>query len=1090
MKKRILKALTLILIFSVLFPITAAGSPPDPPEIIPLDNEIAVTATSAQTAIDLDSALRTPEGRVSLIVELGAPPLALTNLTNNPDFDVESAASQNYLATLERQKDATILQMMKLVPSAEVGPRYGAAFNGFGVRVAPDEAAALLKLDSVKHIYPDRMRSVLLDSTTEVINAPAFWTDLGGQSTAGEGIRIAVVDTGIRSDHPMFAGDGFTAPPTYPHGYCADFPADPDFQCNDKIIVARYYEPIFDIRNDEVLSPIDTFGHGTHVAGIAAGNPVEVPAGNIVPEATAISGVAPGAYLMIYKAIFVKPDGSAGGSDSMFLTALNDAMLDGADVINNSWGAEIGGDPVDSPFRTATEALNAAGIVVVFGAGNSGPNENTIVCPGCLENVITVGASTADRIFANSIDATSPPIIPDDLIGVAALSGTGPAISTDIEAEIIYSGNAAPLNVEGCNPFGGSDFSGAIALIPRGGCSFFDKVDHAQTAGAVAVAIFDNQLGPLTFMGGLEGTGIPSVFLTQSQGEALRDWIDLTVTPVVRLNAQETAVHNAEWQDILWESSSVGPNGDPNILKPDIVAPGAFVLSAYTSTDGYQFLQGTSMAAPHVAGAAALIIQKHADWDSQQIKTALTSTAYQNVRQPDWITAATPLMIGAGRLDLAQARNAGVTFSQPSFANGLCSTQCSWQAEIKNESLLTAWWEVTVNAPIGMKIDVDPSEVILELGESHTFTVTADVSDLATDQWYFANIEWEHRNGGSSNAHLPLAAFVVEPDQAQLEKSVDLPKAGPGDTASYTITLINDAPLTTTFFIQDPIPDNASYITSTATGGLFYDSGMNELFGTIELDNVQMILAPDSLHGYIPLAPYTSPQPCPGNDCDDAAYALSGFDFYYLGQHITNLVWSTNGFLQVGANIPDGTALNQNFPDPTVPNNVLAPLWADLDLDGCTASGRSSAWYRIFAQVSNVNYYIFEWENAALKSDSTACFTFQVWIKTGTNEIWFVYGPQTGTINTATVGIENQYGSAGDIYFYNGTGTSPVEGTTLKAINSIDQAVFTYQLAIGPEIGVDVINTVEATNDRTGRVISASARVQVGEQAYLPIVIR
>jgi uncharacterized repeat protein (TIGR01451 family) len=1095
MKNRTLKALSIVLILSILFPLSVAGNPPAPPEITVLGSDIRVTATSPQTTIDLDTALRTPDGRVSLIVELDALPLGLTTLARSPDFDVESTVSQHYLDQVERQQDQAILNMKKLAPSAELGSRYSAAFNGFGVLVAPDEAMALLQLDAVKHIYPDRMRSILLDSSTDVINAPAFWSELGGQAKAGQGIRIAVIDTGVRSENPMFTGDGFVAPPTFPHGYCADFQSDPDFQCNDKLIVARYYVPTFDIHADEVFSPLDIHGHGSHVAGIAAGNPVDVLAGDVVPETTAISGVAPAAYLMVYKALFIKPDGNASGSDTMLLGALNDALLDGADVINNSWGAEEGGAPAESPFRTAIEALDAAGVVVVFSAGNGGPNAGTISCPGCLEKVITVGASTADRIFANTLDVIGPGTIPANLLGLAALSGTGPDITTDIVAEIISSGEAVPTNVNGCDSFVSGFFSGAIALIPRGGCDFSVKVTNAHNAGAVAVAIFNDEPGFPIPMGGLESTSIPSVFMSQDQGETLRNRAETTPGSTARLNVEKTAVRNTNWQDFMWELSSVGPNGDPDVLKPDIVAPGFDILSAaspvFTGGDDFQFLQGTSIAAPHVTGAAALLIQKHVDWNPKQIKTALTSTADQNVVQPDGVTTATPLMRGAGRLDLDQARQAAVTFSQPSFANGHCSTQCSWQAEIKNETLLQSWWEVNIDAPAGMKVSVYPQDVVLELGESQTFKITADVSDVAVDQWYFVDITWKHRPSGiQPNAHMPLAVYVVEPDQARVEKAVDVSKANPGDTANYSITLVNEAPLTTTFILRDPVPENAIYVENSATGGLAYDDVDNELFGTIELDSAKMKLVPDSLHGYIPLSNYISPEPCPGGNCDDAAFALSGFDFYYLGQHVTNLVWSTDGFLQVGSDIPDLTDPNQDFPDPATPNNVLAPLWTDLDLDSCTVNGKESAWYRIFAEVSNANYYIFEWENAALKSNPASCFTFQVWIKTGTDEIWFVYGPQTGTFDTATVGIEDQYGSTGYTYFYNGAGITPVEGTTLKAVNTVDQAVFTYQLEMGPEIGVDVINTVEVTNDRTGRVITSSARVQVGERIYLPLVIR
>ena len=110
--------------------------------------------------------------------------------------------------------------------------------------------------------------------------------------------------------------------------------------------------------------------------------------------------------------------------------------------------------------------------------------------------------------------------------------------------------------------------------------------------------------------------------------------------------------------------------------------------------------------------------------------------------------------------------------------------------------------------------------------------------------------------------------------------------------------------------------------------------------------------------------------------------------------------------------------------------------------------------------------------------------------KTGSDEIWLVYGPQTGVVDTATVGVENQYGSAGDLYYYNGSGTAPTEGTSLKAVTAVDQAVFTYELSVGPIIGIDVRNVASATNDNTGRVLQAATTVQVGERIYLPVMTR
>jgi hypothetical protein len=273
-------------------------------------------------------------------------------------------------------------------------------------------------------------------------------------------------------------------------------------------------------------------------------------------------------------------------------------------------------------------------------------------------------------------------------------------------------------------------------------------------------------------------------------------------------------------------------------------------------------------------------------------------------------------------------------------------------------------------------------------------------------------------------------------------------------------------------------------------GGLVYVAENNELLTTIELQAAEMSIMPEGLFGYIRLSDYVEAEPCPDGDCDDGSVVLSGFDFTFYGQHVTDLVWSTNGFLQAATDLTEIDGPNQHFPDPTEPNNLIAPLWADLNLEGCSIPDLSGAWYRVFASVNEVPYYIFEWENAALKDDPTQCFTFQVWIKTGTDEIWFIYGPQSSSLPYGTVGIEDQEGNTGYTVFYNGVGSAPVEGSSLKAIRITDQATFTYDLEIGADLSKNVVNVAEATNIDNGQVIQASTAVQVGERVYLPILIR
>ena len=1089
MKTKIIKITSLFLLVTLLGPLSAVGGTPQPPEITVISANPETTASPSQTLRVWQAAPHTADGRLRLIVELQAPPLGLVAPTQRPQFDVESAASQTYLAEIDRQQEAILAQMTALAPSLQVDFRYRAAFNGFGVRVDPAEAAALLKLEAVKHIYPDQMRTILLDSSPGVIGAPDLWADLGGQNHAGEGMRIAVIDTGIRPENPMFAGNSFIAPPGFPHGYCADFPSDANFQCNDKLIVARYYPPTFAIHPSEVYSPLDIHGHGSHVAGIAAGNAIDVPTGNDIPANTRISGVAPRAYLMVYKAFFTTPEGNVSGSDAMLLAALDDALLDDADVVNNSWGGAAIEDPTDNPFVSAVQALKAAGVVVVFAAGNGGPTPGTIRCPGCLEDVITVGASTADRVFANTLDVTGPGDIPANLMGLAALSGSGPEIAVDLEGEIRFAGTVAPSNSEACAPFSGTVFTNALALIPRGGCPFLDKVQHAQAAGALAVLIYNNEPGFPIKMAYLESTLIPSAFMSQDQGQTLLAWVTSQVLPTARLKAVVSAVHDAVWQDTLWESSSVGPNGLPNVLKPDLVAPGVNILSAVSPVlNGgaqFQLWQGTSMSTPHVSGAAALLRQRHPEWTPQQIKTALTSTAYQNVSQPDGNTPATPFMMGAGRLDLSRARNTELTFSAPSFANGNCLGQCNWaDIQIENVSLGFAWRDAYVSAPVGMQVSVEPSSLMLPFGESSSFSISVDVSALPPDQWYFATLRWEpHIADPNLDAYLPIAVYATAPPLAELQKEANHTFASPGDTASYTLTLFNDASLTSTFVLSDTIPQNASYIPGSATGGLVYNSTAHELTATVAISAPQAQIAPDALYGYLSLADRgVAPLACPDINCDEAEIRIPGLDFYFNGRPASDLIWSTNGYLQVASANENLSAPHQNLPDPAAPNNLLAPLWADL-IHG--------VWYYALVRVGETGpfYYVFEWKEAALKSDSNQRYSFQVWIERGTDQIWFVYGPQTAPISTGTVGVENQFGSVGAVYFYNGGGSAPVEGISLKVGIQNNPEVFSYALLLGPEIG-DVINLAQAENQNTGRVVQALATVYVGRFIFLPLVLR
>jgi uncharacterized repeat protein (TIGR01451 family) len=989
--------------------------------------------------------------------------------------------------------------MMTLAPSVEINQRYQGIFNGMNVLINSDEISSLFGIAGVKNVYPDRMQTILLDSSIQVINTSAIWADVGGQEQAGRGIKIAVIDTGIYPKNPMFDDSGFSLPAGgYPAGYCASNPSDPDFQCNAKLIASRYYTPTFTTHISETLTPLDIVGHGTHVAGIAAGRQVEVPPSETVPVSTTITGVAPAAYIMAYKVFFLDPQGTAMGSDAMVLAALDDALLDGADVINNSWGSSAGADPSGSPYLTVIQALHAAGIVLVFGAGNDGPEGSTINCPGCVEETIAVAASTANRIYANTLDMTGPGVIPPDLTGLGVMASTGPAIQTDIEGNIRYAGIISATNSEGCLPFPSEVLSDSIALIQRGTCSFATKVNNASAAGAIATVVINDRAGAPVVMGSLESTTIPSVLMSIDDGEAVRDWISGTMTTTARINAEVTAVVNTSWQDILAEYSSVGPNGDPDVLKPDLTAPGVQILSATSPVtnngDDYKFMGGTSAAAPHVSGAAAMLLQMHPNWNPDQVKTALTSTSRQGLQQYDGVTPANAFNIGAGRIDLDLARQTGVTFSRPSFANGSCRIACDWSdIKIENVTGITATWTATILPPDGMDVTITPVSQTLTAGSDGSFDLRVDASLATQDQWHFGSIVWSESSGTYPDAVMPIAIYPEAVKTGRLVKTTSADLVPPGGTLEYTITLTNDTPVTTTYSLSDSIPVNGTYIPGTATGGLSYDPVEDVLTATVELTNTIMKIEHNSLYGYISLASGlpapVPPFPCPDTNCDDSAILLSGLDFQFNGQQVNDIVWHTNGYIQVDTKDADLTPGNQELPAPEGPNNILAPLWADLDLDGGDGIGGGTLYMAPVTDGVHV-YTVLEWENAQLKGDPSSHFTFQVWIRNGSDDIWFTYDTMTGNLDQATVGIENVYGNVGASFYYNGSGTAPAKGTSLKILTIPDSVTFTYEIEAAQLAKGEITNIVEATNTRNNLTLRAETRTGIrSSRIWLPMIL-
>ncbi|WP_110112624.1 S8 family serine peptidase [Bacillus sp. CGMCC 1.16541] len=348
--------------------------------------------------------------------------------------------------------------------------------------------------------------------------------------------------------------------------------------------------------------------HGTHVAGVIAAN-------------GKMRGVAPEAEIYAYRAL---GPGGVGTSESVIL-AVEKAIQDGVDVINLSLGNEVNGP--DLPTSLALNKASEKGIVTVTSSGNSGPELWTVGSPGTASKAISVGASLPPVKFPYlQVGSHSKKIEVNPLQGSVPWSFRRgyPIIAGGIgrENEIKHA-------------------LGKVVLVERGGLSFTQKALNAEKAGAVALIIANNLKG--SFLGALEQEiSIPVVSMSKEDAQALKKGMQ---------SNELLYTHHKVIQDFLASFSSKGPVTSTWEIKPDVVAPGYSIDS--TIPGGYVSMHGTSMAAPHVAGACALLLQAHPDWSPEQVKAALMNTAKPLVKPNG--TRYAPYEQGTGRIQVDKA---------------------------------------------------------------------------------------------------------------------------------------------------------------------------------------------------------------------------------------------------------------------------------------------------------------------------------------------------------------------------------------------------------------------------------------------------
>lgn len=870
-------------------------------------------------------------GTVSIIVELrdepGAVRAARAKQSGAPLTDDQLQAYRDSLSAAQTQFLNSLTSRGILFQAASVNIkgydgavaatvplRYSLVYNGITLNVPKASIDAIKSMPQVKSVHANTSLCTDLNTSVPYIRANQVYgnppritqfdtLDTGGLE--GEGVYVAVIDTGIDWTHEMFGGD-----PTPPR--LAVQPAAAAVNTNQKVV---YSLPLADIVTDG-------FGHGTHVASTAAGYLGFAPsAGGLsaLGGDTQVHGVAPQAKLMSYKVCSdtLSTEGAVGGPvggcfTSNIVMALEDAVsprtLNGlpkpvAHVINMSLGG--GGGP-DEPTSVAADNAVLAGAIVVAAAGNSGPGEGTLGAPAAGRRVIAVAANTDPGANANwSTDVLASSAINTSQTGAVTpatnlpaaqgqrseialfpMAGTPPPPSGSLAQYYVFVRNGETLDQWPTN------VSGRIALVkltdPRIPQTLFAQVaNNGALAGAVAVIFVSATETPTAVKATIPAANIPpddgQYLISILPGGDAGDPANGTMSSFpIRINPFLGTTFTGQMAGF----SSRGPVQGYGQVKPDVSAPGVNILAAMppASTLGalaggnYGRISGTSMATPHVAGAAALVRQAHPAWSPDIVRTALINTS-TNMRgesgtpKADGPSSDSIIDQGGGLIDVYHAVHAkalmGVAGDGIAAPSILGSHSFAEVPVVNNRVTSTQSVTVTIQdlsgqggtynlAAVnnrdtqlnGIGISVSPSSVAVPAGGSATFNANVtfngdiirdpNVAETNGTQTTFRQIEMQwyvtaRRSDGAESLRMP---FYYRP-----VPSLPAPTSTSTETQGFTGTILagdagNKTAAGVTFV---DIPFIASNTTSKIVADLEFAQLVDGTFADLDL----FLLDPD-----------------------------------------------------------------------------------------------------------------------------------------------------------------------------------------------------------------------------------------------------
>ena len=791
-------------VLALALPATAYAAPGDSPDRF----------EKSGAAGKVDSAVRprslAKDAKVQVIVEVTGDPVAVVESTKGRRLsDSERKAVRDGLRKKQDKVAKTVTGK-----GGKVQSNMQSAYNGMRVQIKASQLDAVAALPEVVAIHAVPLHR--LDNTVSVpyLGVPQVWQSTG---YTGKGVKVAIIDTGVDYTHANFGGPGTVAAFEKAHAAEAsaadpklfgpkaprvkggwdfvgdDYDADPD---------SDTYQPV----PNPDPNPLDCNGHGSHVAGTAGGSGV-LPNGstyagpyNAATGSTAFKvgpGVAPQVDLYALRVF------GCGGSTDVTTEAIDWAVANDMDVINMSLGSSFG--RADEPDAVAASNAVGAGVVVVASAGNSGSAPYITGAPGAGDGVVAVAAVDSTPTFPGAKLGLSTGSVSAILANNAALP-TGPLEVVVVRDDA--AGVGLGCDVEQFTDAGIHEGGNQLAVVSRGECARVAKAIFGQQAGAAAVLQINTDPSYPPFEGDItsnpdDGTPyvvtIPFLGVRSTDGDAV---VAADEDPVTFASA---ILDNPGFRG-YGSFSSGGPRNGDSEISPNVAAPGVSIVSTGvgTGTEGAT-ISGTSMAAPHVAGVAALAVQAHPKWNAAEIASALVTTA-----DPEKVAGQQLVRGGVGLVDTAQAvstqvvvggdpyRTASGWFREPSLSFGFAEPSASFSGfktlVIENKGKKAVTYKLSTAADAQSrpaKVTLSAKSVTVKPGKTAKVKVAlvADARKLGSsfgdDQFAFNQVSGHVvLTAGSEVLRVPY--LLVPRAQAKVSADSSFPLASKTTTKAQT----------------------------------------------------------------------------------------------------------------------------------------------------------------------------------------------------------------------------------------------------------------------------------------------------------------